>query len=110
MEFQDRVLMCRECGKEFLFSAGEQAFYAEKGFQHQPSRCKDCRGGRRTSMGSERGSTGERQLFSAVCTACGKETQVPFKPTPGKPVYCRDCYSKRGGRSGQRSPMATGQE
>ncbi len=104
MEFQDKVLACRECGKEFLFSAGEQAFYAEKGFQHQPSRCKDCRGPRRAA-GGERGISGERQLFPAVCTSCGKETQVPFKPTPGKPVFCRDCYTKRGGRAGQRSPM-----
>jgi CxxC-x17-CxxC domain-containing protein len=104
MEFQDKVLVCRECSKEFLFSAGEQAFYAEKGFQHQPSRCKDCRGSRR-SAGSARATPGERELFSAVCSACGKETQVPFKPTAGKPVYCRDCYAKRGGRAGQRSPM-----
>ncbi|MBI4241284.1 MAG: zinc-ribbon domain containing protein, partial [Candidatus Rokubacteria bacterium] len=91
MEFQDKVLACRECGKEFLFSAGEQAFYSEKGFQHQPSRCKDCRVARRS--GGERTPAGERQLFPAICTACGKETQVPFKPTPGKPVYCRDCYA-----------------
>jgi len=104
MEFQDKVLVCRECGKEFLFSAGEQAFYAEKGFQHQPSRCKDCRGARQAA-GRDRATPGERYLFPAVCTACGKETQVPFKPTPGKPVYCRDCYAKRGGRAGQRSPM-----
>ena len=106
MEFQDKVLVCRECGKEFLFSSGEQAFYAEKGFQHQPTRCRDCRGSRRPSGRSEGGPAGERPLFAAVCSSCGKETQVPFKPTAGKPVYCRDCYQKRGGRSGQRSPMA----
>lgn len=103
MESQDKVLTCRECGKEFLFSAGEQAFYAEKGFQHQPSRCKGCRGSRRTGAAREGGLSGERPLFAAVCSACGKDTQVPFKPTPGKPVYCRDCYAKRGGHSGQRS-------
>lgn len=105
MEFQDKVLTCRECGREFLFSAGEQAFYAEKGFQHQPSRCKDCRGARRTGGRGERAAAGERVLFPAVCSACGKATQVPFKPSAGKPVYCRECYAKRGGRAGQRSPM-----
>jgi len=105
MELQDKVLVCRECGKEFLFSAGEQAFYAEKGFQHQPSRCKECRGARRGS-GGDRAYQGERQLFAATCTACGKETQVPFKPTAGKPVYCRECYAKRGGRAGQGSSVA----
>jgi CxxC-x17-CxxC domain-containing protein len=101
MEFQDKVLVCRECNKEFLFSAGEQSFYSEKGFQHQPSRCRDCRGARRPGGGT-RMPSGERQLVDAVCSSCGKETQVPFKPTPGKPVYCRDCYSQRGGRAGQR--------
>jgi CxxC-x17-CxxC domain-containing protein len=105
MEFQDRVLTCRECGKEFRFSAGEQAFYAEKGFQHQPSRCKECRGSRRVGAAGEGGARADRVLFPAVCSACGKETQVPFRPTPGKPVYCRECYGKRGGRAGQRSPM-----
>lgn len=104
MQFQDKVLTCRDCGKEFLFSAGEQAFYAEKGFQHHPSRCRDCRGSRRAPSAGE-GAPGERVLFPATCSACGKDTQVPFKPTPGKPVYCRDCYAKRGGRTGQRSPM-----
>ncbi len=104
MDLQDKVLTCRECGKEFLFSAGEQAFYAEKGFQHQPSRCKDCRGTRRAGGQGDGGFSGERQLFPAVCSACGKDTQVPFKPTPGKPVYCRDCYAKRRGAAGQRSP------
>lgn len=99
MDFQDKVLGCRECNKEFLFSAGEQAFYAEKGFQHQPSRCRDCRGSRRP--GVDRGMSGARQLFATVCSSCGKDTQVPFKPTPGKPVYCRECYAKRGRWSGQ---------
>ncbi len=103
MEFQDKVLVCRDCNKEFLFSAGEQSFYAEKGFQHQPSRCRECRGSRRPG-GGNRVPPGERQLFDTVCSSCGKETQVPFKPTPGKPVYCRECYGQRGGRTGQRSP------
>ncbi len=103
MDFQDKVLKCRECGKEFLFSAGEQAFYAEKGFQHEPTRCRNCRTARKqgTLPASDAGS---RPLFPAVCSECGKETQVPFKPTPGKPVYCRDCFQKRGGRAVRRSP------
>jgi CxxC-x17-CxxC domain-containing protein len=107
MDFQDKVLVCRDCGKEFLFSAGEQAFYAEKGFQNEPTRCRNCRaarkGGAAGSAAPESG--GSRPLFSAVCSECGKETQVPFKPTAGKPVYCRDCFQKRGTRTtGRRSP------
>jgi CxxC-x17-CxxC domain-containing protein len=108
MDFQDKVLVCRDCGKEFLFSAGEQTFYAEKGFQNEPTRCRNCRAARKGGGGaggaaSESGPS--RPLFSAVCSECGKETQVPFKPTAGKPVYCRECFQKRGSRTtGRRSP------
>lgn len=106
MEFQDKVLVCRDCGKEFLFSAGEQAFYAEKGFQNEPTRCRNCRAARKglgNSVSQEGGAS--RPLFAAVCSECGKDTQVPFKPTPGKPVYCRECFQKRGSRTpSRRSP------
>jgi CxxC-x17-CxxC domain-containing protein len=107
MESQDKVLVCRDCGKEFLFSAGEQAFYAEKGFQNEPTRCKNCRAARKggsSASSSDGGPT--RSLFAAVCSECGKETQVPFRPTAGKPVYCRECFQKRGSRDtrGRRSP------
>jgi CxxC-x17-CxxC domain-containing protein len=104
MEFQDKVLVCRDCNKEFLFSAGEQAFYAEKGFQNQPTRCRNCRTARKGGGPGPTDSGVSRPLFSAVCSECGKETQVPFKPTAGKPVYCRECFQKRGHRTGRRSP------
>jgi len=105
MESQDKVLVCRDCGKEFLFSAGEQAFYAEKGFQNEPTRCRNCRAVRKGAPASS-DSGPSRTLFAAVCSECGKETQVPFKPTAGKPVYCRECFQKRGSRApaGRRSP------
>lgn len=104
MEFQDKVLVCRDCGKEFLFSAGEQAFYAEKGFQNEPTRCRNCRMARKGGGPAAQESGASRALFPAVCSDCGKETQVPFKPTAGKPVYCRECFQKRGSRTARRSP------
>ena len=45
--YQDETLVCRDCGNEFVFSASEQAFFAEKGFQNKPSRCTACRAARR---------------------------------------------------------------
>ena len=42
MSFADKTLTCRDCGSPFVFTAGEQEFYAEKGFTNQPSRCSDC--------------------------------------------------------------------
>ena len=95
MEFQDRTLVCKDCGKEFTFTAGEQEFYMEKGFENDPVRCRDCRGKRRRSHD---GDNGERTMFQVTCAACGKETEVPFEPKDDRPVYCRDCFAARRGR------------
>lgn len=40
---QDETMVCRDCGQEFLFTVGEQEFYAAKGFENKPTRCADCR-------------------------------------------------------------------
>lgn len=42
-EFQDKILPCADCGEEFTWGAGEQAFFMEKGFTTEPKRCKECR-------------------------------------------------------------------
>jgi CxxC-x17-CxxC domain-containing protein len=104
MSFEDKTLVCRDCSAEFVFTAGEQEFYAEKGFTNQPSRCPDCRrsakaarggGGNSYSSGSYGGGRAERTMHPAVCSACGKETMVPFVPSGDKPVYCSDCFQSR---------------
>ena len=91
MTFQDRTLVCKDCGAEFTFTASEQDFYAEKGFQNDPARCPECRSTRKRQRNGQRG---EREMFSVVCAECGADTQVPFRPTNERPVYCRDCYQK----------------
>jgi CxxC-x17-CxxC domain-containing protein len=90
-QFTDKNLTCVDCGATFLFSADDQEFYARKGFTNEPKRCKICRDKRKTAGGDSR----ERTLYTVTCDACGKQTQVPFNPTNGKPVYCRDCYQSR---------------
>lgn len=94
MSYQDKELSCKECGTPFAFTASEQAFYAEKGFQNEPSRCPGCRAARKAQMGggNSGGMRQQREMFPATCSGCGVETQVPFKPTAGKAVYCRDCF------------------
>ena len=87
--YEDKTLTCKECGSEFIFTAGEQEFYAEKGFTNEPQRCKNCRDARKNNGGSR------REMYPAVCAECGKETQVPFQPSGDRPVYCSDCFSKR---------------
>ena len=90
--YEDRTLICKECGNEFIFTAGEQEFYAEKGFENEPGRCKDCRESRKRGGGS-RG--GEREMFEATCAACGGIARLPFRPREdGRPVYCSDCYAR----------------
>ena len=93
MEYHDRVLKCVECGAEFVFTAGEQMFFADKGFKNEPKRCKDCKSKRGTST-STTGNV-QRSETRTTCSQCGKETTVPFKPTQGRPVYCRECFQQR---------------
>ena len=81
---RDKLLRCRACGKQFVFTAAEQAFYAKKGFALWPRRCKDCR----------RTAQSRKPLHRAVCAACGRDTQVPFVPDESRMVYCRDCYAQ----------------
>ena len=90
--FEDRTLVCKDCGQDFVFTVGEQEFYAEKGFQNEPARCKECRTNRKAQLND---SKGKREMFAAICAECGKETQVPFKPRLEKPVYCSECFAAK---------------
>jgi CxxC-x17-CxxC domain-containing protein len=89
--FIDKLLNCRDCGKEFVFTAGEQQFYASKGLQHEPRRCGDCRNNRRDGGGTG-GGRAPRAMHDVICNSCGRLTQVPFVPTGSRPVYCLDCF------------------
>ena len=123
--YNDKNLTCSDCGQEFVFTASEQDFYAPRGFT-EPRRCASGRASRKAARNSDGGggyssggyssggySSGAgsygggsssyggerapREMFAATCSSCGKEAQVPFRPTSGKPVYCSDCFrSQRG--------------
>lgn len=96
--YNDKVLTCKDCGSEFVFSASEQEFYAEKGFTNEPGRCPSCRAAKKAqTRNNGRGGYDrpQRQMYAAVCSECGQETTVPFQPTGEKPVYCRDCFQSR---------------
>jgi len=90
LSYQDRTISCVDCGADFVFTASEQEFYAKKGFVNDPKRCSTCRGAKKSRIGGQGG--GPRQMFPAVCAACGIETQLPFEPRTGRPVYCSDCF------------------
>jgi CxxC-x17-CxxC domain-containing protein len=128
MSYADKIIRCRDCGADFVFTAGEQEFYAQKGFTNEPTRCPACRQARKASGGGGYGSRdsygdrggyssggysdrggyssggysdrGPREMHTATCASCGKEAQVPFVPRGDKPVYCSDCFkAQRGGGS-----------
>ena len=86
--YEDKTLKCKDCGNEFVFTAGEQAFYAERGFQNEPQRCKACRDARKNS------TRGPREFFTATCARYGGESKVPFEPKSDRPVYCSECFAK----------------
>jgi CxxC-x17-CxxC domain-containing protein len=114
----DKTLTCADCSQSFTFTASEQDFYTERGFT-EPRRCPTCRANRKAQRGDSGGyssgagstygtrssssgggygssaSRGPREMFAATCSACGQETEVPFRPTSGKPVYCSACFAQR---------------
>jgi CxxC-x17-CxxC domain-containing protein len=124
--YNDKNLTCADCGQEFVFTSSEQDFYAQRGFT-EPRRCPSCRASRKAARGdggssydsgSSRGGgyssgagsyggassggygnrdRGTREMFTATCSSCGKDAQVPFRPTSGKPVYCSDCFRTQRG-------------
>ncbi len=140
--YADKTLQCRDCGENFVFTAGEQEFYVARGFS-EPTRCQGCRaarkasreggsgsgyssggggyssggsgygssggggysgggsysaGGRSSYGGGRSGGGGSRQMYKVTCAECGQETEVPFEPRNGRPVYCRDCFERRSGQ------------
>ena len=108
MYASDKTLVCQDCNQEFVFSASEQQFYADRQFS-EPRRCPSCRAARKAQRGDFGGgahsgggggsrggySSGPREMFSATCSSCGREAQVPFRPSGTKPVYCSDCFTSR---------------
>jgi CxxC-x17-CxxC domain-containing protein len=118
VNFVDKSLICADCGTSFTFSADDQAFHQERGFTNEPRRCPSCRSAKRaernagTGYGGSGGYSGQREMFSATCSQCGKEAQVPFQPRGDKPVYCSDCFRSQrpsgGGYGGSRGGYGGG--
>jgi CxxC-x17-CxxC domain-containing protein len=103
----DRALTCRQCGANFAFTAGEQAFYATRGLVNEPTRCPGCRNARKATGSQPPATEGyvhygpfasfggrtPRQMHPAVCGQCGEMTEVPFAPRGDRPVLCSTCFA-----------------
>jgi CxxC-x17-CxxC domain-containing protein len=92
-----------ECHQEFIFTAGEQLFYHNKNLKNEPKRCKACKA-KRAGMN---GATTVKVETQTECSQCGRPTTIPFKPTQGRPVYCRECFQQRRGALSQKPASAT---
>jgi len=96
MSFKDKSIQCVDCGIDFAFTAEEQELFQTKGYTNEPKRCPSCRQAKKAERNGSRANSYDlpRQVFPAICAECGKDTEVPFEPTSGRPVYCSDCYDK----------------
>ena len=88
MSFQDKTLLCRDCNNEFVWTAGEQEFFASKGFNNPPSRCVDCR--KKFKEEKKQGTV----TTTITCKDCGNKGDVPFKPINPDDILCADCFKK----------------
>lgn len=88
MEFSNKDLTCRDCGKTFVFSAGEQEFFSAKGLVNEPKRCPNCR----ILMRVQRNGEDPGRTAEVNCAECGSPTRVPFQPKGYRPVYCSYCF------------------
>jgi len=94
LEYHDKTLVCVECREAFVCSAAEQLFFARRALRHEPRRCAACR--KRPRVGASQARRGRARVeVEARCASCGQETTVPFRPTQGRPLYCRECYAKK---------------
>jgi CxxC-x17-CxxC domain-containing protein len=94
MAYKDKSIQCSDCGTTFTFSAEEQELFASRGYTNEPKRCQPCREARKSQRLGSTGYRSQREMFPATCAQCGKDTEVPFQPREGRPVYCSDCYNK----------------
>lgn len=101
--FEDKTLICRDCKNEFVWDAGEQEFFAKKGFDNAPTRCRDCR----RSHKDQQKPGGKRQMHKIICSDCGQEGEVPFeRKDPDSPIYCEKCFRARRGLKQGAQPTA----
>lgn len=95
-DFQDTSLICIDCGNEFVWSAGEQLFFHDKGLKNPPKRCKSCKQAKNERLAAIAAAqaSGIKQRIEVLvnCAKCSNQTTVPFYPSQGRPVYCRSCY------------------
>lgn len=95
-EFEDKAILCIDCGTNFVWTVGEQAFFRDKKLLNPPKRCKECKQAKNERLAAIAAAqaSGVRQRIEVAvnCAKCSETTTVPFYPSQGRPVFCRSCY------------------
>lgn len=95
-EFEDKDILCIDCGKDFIWTVGEQVFFRDKQLQNPPKRCKECKQAKNERLAAiamaQASGVKQRIEVSVSCARCSASTTVPFYPSQGRPVYCRSCF------------------
>lgn len=84
-DLEDKTFYCKDCGDQFIWTAGEQKFFLEKGLQNLPKRCKICAAKNKEKIREK------HPLWWIKCQKCGKRNEVPFE-VETKDIYCEDCF------------------
>ncbi len=95
-ELEEKQIVCIDCGKNFIWTIGEQTFFRDKGLQNPPKRCKECKQAKNERLAAitaaQASGIKQRIEVSVNCASCKTLTTVPFYPSQGRPVFCRSCY------------------
>lgn len=94
MDYQDKKLNCKDCHKDFVWSAGEQKFFADKGFTNPPIRCTDCRKKKKDGVAGSSQNKPSEEMHQIKCSKCAKVSEIPFKPRDPENILCSDCFEK----------------
>src|SRR3990172_6863365 len=95
MEFVDRTLRCVDCGADFVWTGGEQAFFADKNFKNEPKRCRACKAKRSERLAASPAGARDRVETRTGCSGGGKEATGAFRPTQGGPAFGGGCFQQR---------------
>ncbi len=86
-DLEDRTLICKDCGNKFIWTAGEQKFFIDKGLTNIPKRCKVCTAVYKNQLREK------HPAWWVKCTGCGKKAEVSFEPKT-EDILCESCFNK----------------
>jgi CxxC-x17-CxxC domain-containing protein len=98
LSFNEKLLRCNTCKKDFTFTVSDQEYRSSQGYPNDPASCPTCRRARKTYGSKTANADGDfnpnQRMFPVTCTQCGKAVRVTFQPRSGQSVSCVECQMK----------------